>query len=182
MRTARFALMAFAGIPLGIAPALLAQQPASLPLKHAPQPTTSAITTADLMTRLYIYSDDSLMGREVGTPYHLKATAYIEREVRRLGLEPGGDSGTYFQNIPVFNETVSTAPSLGVDGHTFGGVTDFIPRDNAVFGAPVRPLDGAEVVYGGTYSPSGDTSTMLSPLATLGKFVVIGVPNGPDGK
>jgi hypothetical protein len=191
MRTARLARIGLVGVgllarapgaPSPLAPTLFAQQPAPLPLKHAPQPTTPAITTADLMTRLYIYADDSLMGREVGTPYHLKATAYIEREVRRLGLQPGGDGGTYFQNLPVFNETVARTPSLSVDGRTFSGLTDFIPRDNAVFGAPVRPLDGTQVVYGGTYSPSGDTSMMLSPIASLGKFVVIGVPNGPDGK
>ncbi|HXT15771.1 MAG TPA: M20/M25/M40 family metallo-hydrolase [Gemmatimonadaceae bacterium] len=162
--------------------AAAAAQQAKLPLKHTPQPTTPAISQADLMTRLYIYADDSLMGREVGTPYHLKATAYIEREVRRLGLEPGGDSGTYFQNIPVFNETVSNAPALSVEGRSFSGLTDFIPRDNAVFGAPVRPLDGVQTVYGGTFSPSGDTSMMISPAAALGKFVVISVPNGPDGK
>src|SRR5689334_10299374 len=53
------------------------QASGSLPLKHAPQPTTAAITPADLLTRLYIFADDSMMGREVGTPYHLKATAYI---------------------------------------------------------------------------------------------------------
>ena len=51
------------------------------------------------MTRLYIYADDSLMGRQVGTVYNLRATAYIEREVRKLGLVPAGDSGGYFQDI-----------------------------------------------------------------------------------
>src|SRR5205823_1065645 len=67
-----------------------------LPLKRAPQPTTADITPADLMTRLYIFADDSMMGREVGSEGHLKSTAYIEREVRRLGLVPAGDSGGYF--------------------------------------------------------------------------------------
>src|SRR4051812_30442451 len=121
MRLAPFALT----LVVTTAPALAAQQAPALPLKHAPQPTTAAISPADLMTRLYIYADDSLMGREVGTPYHLKATAYIEREVRRLGLEPAGDSGTFFQNIPVFNETVSNAPALSVEGRSFSGLTDF---------------------------------------------------------
>ena len=50
-----------------------------LPLKYTGKPTTPAITPADLMTRLYIYADDSLMGRQVGTVYNLRATAYIER-------------------------------------------------------------------------------------------------------
>jgi len=73
-----------------------------LPLKHTGKPTTAAITPADLMTRLYIYADDSLMGRQVGTEYNLRATAYIEREVRRLGLVPAGEGGGYFQNIPLY--------------------------------------------------------------------------------
>src|SRR5579872_2489861 len=52
-----------------------------LPRTHVPQPTTAAITAADLMTRLYIFADDSMMGRETGTQGHIKATNYIEHEV-----------------------------------------------------------------------------------------------------
>src|SRR4030095_7101696 len=41
--------------------AVVAHQPAQpLPLKHAPEPTAAAITPADLMTRLYIFADDSM--------------------------------------------------------------------------------------------------------------------------
>src|SRR5690348_16565764 len=47
----------------------------SLPLKHAPQPTTSAITTGDLMTRLYLIADDSMKGRQAGSEEHQKVTA-----------------------------------------------------------------------------------------------------------
>jgi hypothetical protein len=32
------------------------------PLKFAPRPTTAQITAADLMTRLYIFADDSMLG------------------------------------------------------------------------------------------------------------------------
>ena len=62
-------------------------------------PTAPAITATDLRTRLYIYADDSMMGRQVGTQGNLMATRYIESEVRRMGLEPAGDSGTFFQDI-----------------------------------------------------------------------------------
>src|SRR5262249_3344373 len=90
-------------------PTALAAQNPELPLKHTPEPTSATISAADLMTRLYIFADDSMMGREVGTIYHLKATDYIEREVRRLGLLPAGDSGTYFQDLHVFVRSVGTA-------------------------------------------------------------------------
>jgi len=65
-------------------------------------PTQADITAGDLKTRLYIFADDSMRGRAAGTPDNLRGTAYIEREVRRLGLEPAGDNGTYFQSVPLF--------------------------------------------------------------------------------
>ena len=41
--------------------------PGNLPLKYTPKPTTGAITAGDLMSRLYAFADDSLMGRDAGT-------------------------------------------------------------------------------------------------------------------
>ncbi len=64
-----------------------------------PARTVGDITAADLRTRLYIYADDSMMGRETGTMGNMKATNYIAAEVKRVGLEPGGEDGTYFQEI-----------------------------------------------------------------------------------
>ncbi|HEX3534131.1 MAG TPA: hypothetical protein VHT23_07905, partial [Gemmatimonadaceae bacterium] len=37
-------------------------------------PTSPAITAQDLKTRLYIFSDDSMMGRQFGTEGNLKGT------------------------------------------------------------------------------------------------------------
>jgi hypothetical protein len=68
-----------------------------------PKRTSAPITAADLRTRLYIYADDSMQGREAGTIGNYKATAYIAAELARLGLEPAGDNGTYFQNIHATN-------------------------------------------------------------------------------
>src|SRR5258708_4183624 len=107
MPSARHAVALLLGALLTTSAACTAQmstparvsQDGELPLKLAPRPTTAAITSADLMTRLYIFADDSMMGRQVGTEYNLKGTAYIEREARRIGLVPAGTDG-YFQNLP----------------------------------------------------------------------------------
>src|ERR1044071_1803580 len=72
-----------------------------IPLTYRGGATVPEITPCDLMTRLYIYAADSMRGREAGSPDAIRATAYIEREVRRLGLQPGGDKGSYFQYMPV---------------------------------------------------------------------------------
>src|SRR5260370_17330161 len=62
-------------VVLGALLALTSQATAqsALPLKHAPARTQTAITPADLMTRLYLYSDDSMMGRLAGRENHPKA-------------------------------------------------------------------------------------------------------------
>ena len=68
-----------------------------------------AITAADLETRLYILSDDSMAGRQAGTDGNIRATAYIADEAKRLGLQPAGDSGTYFQYIPLVRRSYAAA-------------------------------------------------------------------------
>jgi hypothetical protein len=145
-----------------------------LPLKYTGKPTTAPISAADLMTRLYIYADDSLMGRQVGTEYNLKATAYIEREVRRLGLVPAGEDGGYFQNIPLFaNYTDTVASSIKVGDQTLAFGTDYLPIPRA---DRRIALDGVPVVYGGV---SADSSTWPTADELKGKIVVLTVANVP---
>jgi hypothetical protein len=142
-----------------------------LPLKYSGKPTTPAITAADLMTRLYIYADDSLMGRQVGTEYNLKATAYIEREVRRMGLVPAGEAGGYFQNIPLFVNYIDTvATALKVGGESLVPGKDFfaIPRAHRTI-----DFEGLPVIYAGANS---DSSTWPAADAVAGKVVVLSVP------
>jgi hypothetical protein len=148
-------------------------QTRQLPLKRVPRPTQTAITATDLMTRLYVYADDSMMGRLAGTPYNLKATAYIASELRRLGLKPAGDSGSYFQNVPLVRRQLDSSASVSVDGTTLKPWTDFVPRDP---GRATRSFDGAQAVYAGVI---GD-STMLAPDQAVGRLVVIGVRSGPN--
>src|SRR6476659_5650100 len=102
----------FAGILLS--PAIVSAQ-TRLPLKHTPKPTTQAITAEDAMTRLYIFADDSMQGRRAGEEGGLKGTAYIEREVRRLGLVPAGDSGTFFQAVPIYRRSFDMKSAISAD-------------------------------------------------------------------
>lgn len=61
--------------------------------------TTATITSADLRARLYAYADDSMMGRETGTVGNRMATDYLAREAARIGLQPAGENGTWFQDM-----------------------------------------------------------------------------------
>jgi hypothetical protein len=165
-----------AAVTLLSAQCAIAQAVHELPLKLAPRATTPAITPADLMTRLYIFADDSMQGRRVGTEGHRRSTAYIERELRRLALVPAGDSGGYFQNLPVVARAFAAGQTLSADASSFTPWTDYLPRDN---GPGARPSLSAPVVFGGIW---GDTATMIDPAGATGKFVIIAIPNGPDGQ
>jgi len=135
-----------------------------MPLTYRGGPTVADITACDLMTRLYIYAADSMRGREAGSPDAIRATEYIEREVRRLGLQPAGDKGTYFQWMPVTARSVSPASTLSANGKTFHEGVDFVA--NAA--ADAKASGG--VVFGGTM---GDSTKALSPEQAPGKVVVM---------
>ena len=143
---------------------LAAQAP--LPLKHAPQPTTSAITTGDLMTRLYIIADDSMKGRQAGSAEHQKVTAYIASELKRMGLEPAGDSGGYFQSVPLVRRHFEQSASLTAGTTALRPDSDFVPL--VVRGTP-RDIDGAQSIYGGVFT---DSSTWITADQARGKLVV----------
>jgi len=114
-----------------------------------------------------------MMGRAAGTEYNLKATAYVAAEVRRMGLVPAGDSGGYFQNVPLVKREFDAHSTLAVDGATLRAWEDYVARDPR---RATKPFDGAQVVFAGTL---GD-STMLTPDQAAGKFIVIGVRLGPN--
>jgi hypothetical protein len=159
---------------VALLPAGLAAQ-APLPLKYSGPPTTTAITAGDLMTRLYQFADDSMMGREAGTAGHMKGTAYIAAEVAKLGLVPAGDNGTYFQNVPFISRRFDPNTTLTVDGGSLVGLTDFVATPFR--GAAPLPLEGVQAVYGGVL---GDTAHAISADQTAGKLVVLTLSGAPQ--
>ena len=135
--------------------------------------TSAAIDAADLRLRLYAFADDSMLGRPAGTIGNVRATEYLAAEAQRIGLEPAGENGTYFQDVPLVQRKLEPGAGLTANGVALTAWEDFIPRDQ---GRGARPIDGAAVVDGGVY---GDNSTpALSREAVAGKLVVISV--APD--
>ena len=148
---------------------------ATLPLKFVGPPTTGAITARDLMSRLYRFADDSMMGRLAGTAWNDKGTDFIASEVTRLGLEPAGENGTYFQNA-LIKRDVSSESSMRVAGQSFQLWKEFVPRDQGVM---PRPVDGAVAIFGGTF---GDSASYLPAEQAAGRVVVMRTGRGADGR
>lgn len=160
--------------PLVSTPSSVAGAQETLPMKHSGGPTQTAITAADAMTRLYIFADDSMMGRRAGTPGDFKGTSYIEREVRRLGLVPGGDNGTFFQAVPLYTRALDFQSPLSADETPLMGGQDYLPIHPEA--GTARSLNGVQVVYVGNGS---DTTNLAPPAAGEGKAVMFSGPTGP---
>ena len=137
----------------------------ALPLKHTGKPTHTAITTADAMTRLYIFADDSMQGRRAGSEGDRRGTSYIEREVRRMGLIPGGDNGTFFQAVPLYNRSLDLTSQLSADASPVVAGKDYFPVHP---GGKLKSVNGAQVIYVGNTS---DTTTLLPAAQTVGRVV-----------
>jgi hypothetical protein len=145
---------------------------AGAPTAGTPSPasaTVPAITPADLKTRSYIFADDSMQGRRAGTPGNARGNAYIASELVRLGLRPGGDAGGFFQRVPLASYAIdTTAPALRAGSAELTVFRDYFPYQGN-FVVPVRPVDGAQLVYIGT---PADSASLPSREALHGKVVV----------
>ncbi len=154
--------------------------PAVLPLTHTPRPTTRDVTAADLMTRLYVFAADSMLGRQTGTVGNVKATEYLATEARRIGLEPAGDDGGYFQRVPLVFVAPDPQGNVTVAGTALTPGRDFV----LLPGVPFLPfassfaLPGTPAVYGGIV---GDTTRTLRPDQAAGRVVVLAPPT-VDGR
>ena len=85
-------------------PILLAAISCSAPMSGASSGadhgSAGTVAESDVRRLLSALSDDSLEGRMTGTRGSAKAATIIADEMRRIGLEPAGDSG-FFQRVPV---------------------------------------------------------------------------------
>ncbi len=136
-------------------------------LKNRPDATDSTITEKDLKTRMYVFADDSMMGRQAGREGSMKATAYIARELTRLGIKPGGEKGSYFQDLPWVARHYAATSVLSVNGRALRWLADWA----AVPGAnPAKGFDAIHAIYGGV---AGDTSRQITAAQAQGKLVIL---------
>jgi Zn-dependent M28 family amino/carboxypeptidase len=103
------ALLALAALLLHFAP-VSAQSPT------AATRLARAVDADVYQAHLEFLADDALEGRAPATRGGDLAAKYIAAQFRRLGLEPAGDSGTYFHQVPIIALTPS--PTLRVTGPT----------------------------------------------------------------
>lgn len=128
--------------------------PAPELLLPLPEYTVADITADDLAVRIKTLADDTFEGRGPGTPTGEAAAEWIAAEMNRIGLEPGGENGSYLQEVKMVNQTID--PSNSYLSFTSEDGTE-IPtklKDNAVVwtkrqNATELSFDPSDVVFVG---------------------------------
>ena len=159
----------------------------------------AAITAGDVQHRIELVAADSMLGRATPSPQLDAIAAYVAGEFRRLGLKPGGDSGTYMQRYPLdvlrFDpESASVsltgrAPAIWRSGQDVLLVDGQAPEAKTsgpatiVSGSPdgAAPLDSAAVTGRVVFLAFGPGLNAIAgkvlPLRPLAVMLVAGFPD-----
>ncbi len=144
MKTRMFAALAALALPSCLA----------VPESAVGREPDESISAAEIRAHVEYLASDALEGRGAGTPGCEAAAAYIAREFRRYGLEPGGADGSYFRAFSVttgvelgpVNRLVSTLSSNGDDARAAEAAA---PSDVSPFSFSASGVASGEAVFVG---------------------------------
>jgi Zn-dependent M28 family amino/carboxypeptidase len=129
-----------------------------------------AVSEAVLKSHWQALAHDSMEGRRAGTPGEQRAARYIAAQFRRLGLQPTGDSGTYFQHFTISSRQGSTSTeALNVVGCLPGkrGMTELVLLGAHYDAYGIGPVVAGDSIYNGALDNASGTATMLSAAEAL---------------
>ncbi|MCK5872841.1 MAG: M28 family peptidase [Methylococcales bacterium] len=79
----------------------------------------STVIKSDIESHIYFLASDELRGRQTGSNECKIASAYLANHLRKYGVKPAGENGSYYQNVPL--ETVTAAKNIQVKINDFEG-------------------------------------------------------------
>lgn len=118
---------------------------------------TAAIRASEIWGPLRFLSDDLLEGRGTGARGGELTVQYIASRFMALGLEPAGDSGTWFQRVPI----VAQNPTASLDVTAGGAPRALRYRDDFVAWSERVPAPAPEERPGVPFSNSVDGTDEL---------------------
>ena len=130
-----------------------------------------AIKASDLSARLHFIASPELEGRETTFRGQKVAARYIASEFQRLGLNPIGDSGSYFQRFGVEATKISEHSTIAVK-NVQGTTTFAIQKDFVTASAQDAPITASAIFI-------GYMDTKVDSALTKGR-IVIALPGRKD--
>jgi len=145
----------------------------------APAQTAAPEFTADrFRSHVTFLADDLLEGRDAGTRGYDLAASYVATRFLGLGLQPGGDQGGWYQQVPFVEATRTGNATVTVGGRRFDAASDVAIGASTL--ATAQELTAPAVFAGyGLDAPSSGFDDYRG-LDVKGKYVVVlsGFPKG----
>ena len=111
----------------------------------------SVINQAGIEEHLRFLADDARQGRMTGNPEYDESAAYIARQFEEIGLEAGGEDGSWFQAVPMLSRRIDVESATVVFHQDGEQKAQRWKEDFVMGGDVVRPETNvtAEVVFAG---------------------------------
>ena len=131
--------------------------------RSAPRP--KRISQEQLAWDLAHIASDDTAGRNTPSPGFDAAADYITTRLRKAGLQPAGEAGTFRQHYEMHESRVDTdAASIAIDGHS----VRVRPRLRDAIAGGARLSGELPVVYAGHGWVIADRTSIPTPASTSG--------------
>lgn len=100
------------------------------------------ISPAEMSATVRVLASDDFQGRAPGTPGEAKTVEYLIARFKALGLQPGGEAGSWTQSVPLVRTQVGADPKLSIG---VGATTLPLTQSDGVYVSTLRPLDRVEI-------------------------------------
>ena len=155
---------------------------ATAPAQTTAQQPADAAAAQRIRGHVEFLASDLLEGREPGTRGHEIAASYVASEFRKLGLQPGGRGGSWYQQVPFRRASHVGIPTVALvrNGHRteWASGKDFGLRPSLT--AKARSIDAELVFVGHGVSEPRFRIDDYAGVDVRGKIVVTieGAPQG----
>src|SRR5919106_4988727 len=93
---------------------------------RASGPALNEITDAAIKEHIKVLASDEFEGRAPSTKGGQLAADYLANQLKAIGLEPAGENGTYFQQVPIVESVVNRNFALSVPGRVYRYYDDVV--------------------------------------------------------
>jgi hypothetical protein len=140
------------------------EEPAGGLDEEALESAAATISSQDILRRIGVMAHDSMRGRRTPSPELDEVALWVAAEFESMGLEPGGDDGTYLQRYPVPEMDGETAPNtVGI----LRGSDPELREEYVVYTAHMdhvgvrRPDESGDSIYNGADDDASGTATIM---------------------
>jgi hypothetical protein len=104
--------------------------------------TAAAIDPERISQTVKVLASDDFEGRAPGTPGETKTIEWLSNRFRELGLEPGGERGSWTQTVPLVRTQINPPTTMSV---AIGGQRRLLIQNNDIYASTLRKVDRVSI-------------------------------------